>query len=579
MTYDLRILRKCDRKQTGCRDVYAAKRHDTCPKGEKQVKIEIRADNSIHIEGYVNAVERDSNIINVPSVGRCVEQIRAGAFGRALGSGADVAILENHDTSRKLGSTSQGNLKLCEDNIGLRASADITDADIAGKARRGELKGWSFGFICTDSEIEQRAGNVPRRIVKGMTLSEVSLIDGAYKPCYNGTLVEVRSEGNFMEYRSCEDEATEIIVEERAEEIDYSYYDALLRYCELRYNPYHDPGNGRFTSGGGGGGGSVLVIPQGHAGVYKGNKAAMQKSMSSASQQASDRIKAMGGAVDENGRYSFQAHGGLMMIQGQTGATPTTTINVQTGNVSSQATNTGNGLTNPGNSGTIESGKYGNVKNDIAEFKRKNVAYKEVQNLDKPLTESEIIEKVGGGDKTKGSCVSVAYAYAANKAGYDVTDYRGGASQEIMSHDNRYRIDGMTDSVTPGNSILKSMTPGEKMKFLNTNINEGEEFIVSAGQHCAVVKKSSGKLHYLELQQEPGVRYSSGEIGINGWRPMTKASTMSERFGDKKKYGRYSSMTMIKASDLPKVEGFREMMGYVNTATNEQQKGRAGYAK
>lgn len=223
------------------------------------MKIEIRADNSVHIEGYVNAVERDSNIINVPSVGRCVEQIRAGAFDQALSSGADVAILENHDISRKLGSTSQGNLLLHEDSIGLRASADISDEDIAGKARRGELKGWSFGFICTDSEIEQRAGNVPRRIVKGMTLSEVSLIDGAYKPCYNGTLVEVRSEGNFMEYRSCEDEATEIIVEERAEEPDYSYYDALLRYHELRYNPYHDPGNGRFCSGGGGGGGAIVV--------------------------------------------------------------------------------------------------------------------------------------------------------------------------------------------------------------------------------------------------------------------------------------------------------------------------------
>ena len=224
------------------------------------MKIEIRADNSVHIEGYVNAVERDSNIINVPSVGRCVEQIRAGAFGRALGSGADVAILENHDTARKLGSTSQGNLKLCEDNIGLRASADITDEDIAGKARRGELKGWSFGFICTDSEIEQRAGNVPRRIVKGMTLSEVSLIDGAYKPCYNGTLVEVRSEGNFMEYRSGVEEPIETIIEERAEEPDYSYYDALLRYHELRYNPYHDD-KGRFCSGGGGGG--AIVIKKG----------------------------------------------------------------------------------------------------------------------------------------------------------------------------------------------------------------------------------------------------------------------------------------------------------------------------
>lgn len=251
--------------------------------------IEIRADNTVHIEGYVNAVERDSNIINVPSVGRCVEQIRAGVFDKALSSGADVSILENHDNSRRLGSISEGNLKLYEDNIGLRASADITDIEIVGKARRGELKGWSFGFICTDSEIEQRSGNVPRRIVKGMTLSEVSLIDGDYKPCYNGTLVEVRSEGNFIEYRAGIDENVEVntptesadtstdaenapvdstadgeTVENRSETPDYSYYDALLRYFELRYNPYHDE-KGRFCSGGGSGGG-VLVVPKGQKG-------------------------------------------------------------------------------------------------------------------------------------------------------------------------------------------------------------------------------------------------------------------------------------------------------------------------
>ena len=235
------------------------------------MKIEIRADNSVHIEGYVNAVERDSNIINVPSVGRCVEQIRAGAFALALNSGADVAILENHNRSRKLGSTSEGNLTLYEDSIGLRASADICDSDIAEKARHRKIKGWSFGFVCIDSEIEQRAGNVPRRIVKALSLSEVSLIDGAYKPCYNGTLVEVRSEGDIIEYRSGIDETVEIkstsdgeTVENRSEVPDYSYYDALIKYFELRYNPYHDE-KGRFCSGGGGGGG-VLVVPKGQKG-------------------------------------------------------------------------------------------------------------------------------------------------------------------------------------------------------------------------------------------------------------------------------------------------------------------------
>jgi hypothetical protein len=35
---------------------------------------------------------------------------------------------------------------------------------------------------------------------------------------------------------------------------------------EIRYNPYHDPSNGRFCSGGGGGGGAMLVVNKGQKG-------------------------------------------------------------------------------------------------------------------------------------------------------------------------------------------------------------------------------------------------------------------------------------------------------------------------
>lgn len=35
---------------------------------------------------------------------------------------------------------------------------------------------------------------------------------------------------------------------------------------ELRYNPYHDPRNGRFTTAGGGGGGGVLFVGKGQKG-------------------------------------------------------------------------------------------------------------------------------------------------------------------------------------------------------------------------------------------------------------------------------------------------------------------------
>ena len=86
--------------------------------------IEIRADGTLHIEGYVNAVERDSRTVICPECGKCVEQIRAGAFGEALRAAKNVDILLNHDKGRKLGSTSEGTLSLYEDSIGLRAGSE-----------------------------------------------------------------------------------------------------------------------------------------------------------------------------------------------------------------------------------------------------------------------------------------------------------------------------------------------------------------------------------------------------------------------------------------------------------------------
>lgn len=191
---------------------------------------EIRADGVLHIEGYVNAVERDSRIVMCPECGKCVEQIAAGAFGNALRAAKNVDMLLNHDKWRKIGSTSEGTLALTEDSIGLRASADITDEEVVEKARNGLLRGWSFGFKATDTEIEQRSQGVPRRHVKALSISEVSLIDDRYRPCYAGTSIELRAD-------------------EGAEEADFT---------ELRFNPYHDPYNGRFTTANGGGSGGFL---------------------------------------------------------------------------------------------------------------------------------------------------------------------------------------------------------------------------------------------------------------------------------------------------------------------------------
>ena len=154
------------------------------------MRINLRED-SVELEGYVNAVERSSKTLT-DRIGNFVERICAGAFKRALKRGNNVHILLNHDWNRDLGSTEQGNLELEEDNIGLRVRATITDPDVIEKARNGELVGWSFGF--EDREVENGIeGGVFLRLVKDLFLHEVSVLDNTKQPAYAGTQVYARS--------------------------------------------------------------------------------------------------------------------------------------------------------------------------------------------------------------------------------------------------------------------------------------------------------------------------------------------------------------------------------------------------
>lgn len=146
---------------------------------------------SVELDGYVNAVERLSKPLK-DRLGEFVERVKVGAFKRALERADDVRILLNHDWSRDLGGIKDGNLELHEDAIGLHARAVITDKEVVEQAKRGELRGWSFGF--TDRDVEQGEENgITVRNVKDLDLYEVSLINRSRVPAYDGTLVAVRS--------------------------------------------------------------------------------------------------------------------------------------------------------------------------------------------------------------------------------------------------------------------------------------------------------------------------------------------------------------------------------------------------
>lgn len=178
------------------------------------MKVRVKED-SVEIEGYVNAIERNSKPL-WSRVGQFIERICKGAFGKALKRNDDVHILLNHDWNRDLGSTKQGNLELEEDNIGLHARARITDKEVIEKARNGELVGWSFGF--TDREVENTIERgMPYRAVKDLDLAEVSILDRTKTPAYDGTLIMARDDKEEIHFRG-EDFIDEVITDEVREE-------------------------------------------------------------------------------------------------------------------------------------------------------------------------------------------------------------------------------------------------------------------------------------------------------------------------------------------------------------------------
>lgn len=165
------------------------------------MKIEIR-DNHIILDGYVNAVCRDSRVLPSPR-GNFVEQINANVWQRAIDKAKNIKLLFNHEENRELGSIEQGNLELYEDNIGLRAICTINDEEVIEKAKDGKLTGWSFGFIALKDTWENFKEGISRRFIEDLDLLEVSILDCT--PAYIGTSIEQRGETTIVkEFRNDE---------------------------------------------------------------------------------------------------------------------------------------------------------------------------------------------------------------------------------------------------------------------------------------------------------------------------------------------------------------------------------------
>lgn len=187
------------------------------------MRIEVRAD-GVHIDGYVNVTGKLSRPVITPR-GKVLETIEPRAFEEAIKKSGDVTVQLDHDSGHAYARTTDGTLKLREDAIGLHAEVTITDATVIELARKGKIRGWSFGMYNVGDEMESRGEDqLPIRHVKSLMLDHVSLIKDKI-PCYAATSVEVRAEGEIdMEVRSLELPEPEII-----NKPDYSGYEERIR--------------------------------------------------------------------------------------------------------------------------------------------------------------------------------------------------------------------------------------------------------------------------------------------------------------------------------------------------------------
>lgn len=174
--------------------------------------LEIREQDGVYkIGGYINATERNSNILKDKEGRKFIEKVRAGAFKEALEDAEkenrEIPLMYRH---KKLITK---NVELREDNIGLRFEAEV-DEDTYNMVKDNNLQ-CSFGFVPLKENIKNITLGFYERLLEKIKLLEVTITP---LPAYNGSLVECREGEDEMELREELDKKIEELTDKELEE-------------------------------------------------------------------------------------------------------------------------------------------------------------------------------------------------------------------------------------------------------------------------------------------------------------------------------------------------------------------------
>ena len=192
------------------------------------------------------------------------------------------------------------------------------------------------------------------------------------------------------------------------------------------------------------------------------------------------------------------------------------------------------------------------------------------------MMEDKIIDDIGGRDRTKGSCSSVALAFLANTAGYEVYDFRGGKSLDMFAQDIRLlqlpNLTGVTGYATT--------LAGEKIDATINRLKElevGQHYYFACARHAAVIKREGNRVYYLELQ---------GSWDQNGWHYMGSLgdpngirASLERRFKIEKGKNSKNTVALVNGAELTNNVEFIDLMGYINNDKDKQKKGPGGGIK
>ena len=249
------------------------------------------------------------------------------------------------------------------------------------------------------------------------------------------------------------------------------------------------------------------------------------------------------------------------------------------------------------NGGFTESERVHSMISDISKRQHYSIAYNRVGLLSHKETEGESIASVAGGDLTEGSCASAALAYAMRRQGYDVTDFRGGDSRDFFARNTQslntdfisasgrnmtalFASRGFHNLHIDGVKSISSTRAGDFAAVHDVlgKAEAAKEYLLSAGAHMAVVKKTESGWHYLELQSSSDNGWKSMENPAYKGRKTAVDRILKYRFGANNSKGYIHQATLIDTTSL-KGNEMLTLAGYFNAKGMKEHKGANGHER